>query len=196
METQTMMTTNRRRMVLKPLSPVTLQCKEKMSNSENNGSVRSQPPPTLLVSPTTDKKKILLQEFVLPEVSTVQRNKKVLLSYSGNEALTDSDDSDSDDSTINDSSITNSQKSNKTLYYTIFGFSCWAAVQYWMIAVAGFGAVFFAISALIAICLNTTKTNKKHTGLSAYSVFNPQCTPIQGSADPKQLERELIFGGL
>jgi hypothetical protein len=64
-----------------------------------------------------------------------------------------------------------------------------------MIAVAGFGAVFFAVSALIAIYINTGTGNKRNV-LSAYSVFNPQCTPIQGSADPKQLERELIFGGL
>lgn len=149
-----------------------------------------------MVSPTTDKKKIPLQEFDLPEVRPEQQNKKVLLSYSRNEALTDSDDSDSDDSTNDDSSTKKSQKSNKNLYYTIFGFSCWAAVQYWMIAVAGFGAVFFAISALIAICFNTAKSDKNRNGLSAYSVFNPECTPIQGSADPKQLEQELAFGGL
>jgi len=88
------------------------------------------------------------------------------------------------------------KKSNGKLYYYITGFLCWAAVQYWMIAVAGFGAVFFAISALMAIYFNTSKTEKKRNILSAYSVFNPQCTSIQGSADPKQLERELIFGGL
>jgi len=65
-----------------------------------------------------------------------------------------------------------------------------------MITVAGFGAVFFAISVLFAIYFNTSKSDKKSNVLSAYSVFNPQCTPIQGSVDPKQLERELIFGGL
>lgn len=149
-----------------------------------------------VVSPTTDKKKILLQEFDLPEVHTEQQNKKVLLSYSGNEALTDSDDSNSDDSMNDENSTKKSQKSNKKLYYIIIGFFFWAAVQYWMFAVAGFGAVFFGFSALIAIFLNTTKSNKKRNGLSAYSVFNPKCTPIQGSADPKQLEREMIFGGL
>lgn len=149
-----------------------------------------------MVTPTTDKKKILLQEFVQPEVSTVQRNNKVLLSYSGTEALSDSDDSDSDDSMKNGDLTIKPQNSNKKHFYTILVFLCWAAVQYWMITVAGFGAVFFAISALVAICLNTTKNEKKPPGLSAYSVFNPHCTPIQGSADPKQLERELIFGGI
>lgn len=131
----------------------------------------------------------------------VQRN-KVFLSYSADENnLTDTDDSDlDDDSTINTpntSTTKTPQKSNKKLYWWTIIFLCWVVVQYWMIAVAGFGAVFFAISALVAICLNTTKTDKKRKNtLSAYSVFNPQCTPIQGSADPKQLERELIFGGL
>jgi len=67
-------------------------------------------------------------------VPTVQRN-KVLLSYSVNNSLTDTDDSDSDDSTL---STERSQKSNKNLYYTIFIFSLWAAIQYWMITVAGF----------------------------------------------------------
>lgn len=108
----------------------------------------------------------------------------------------DTDDSDSDDSTVCDESTNKLKKNNGRLYYYIIGFLCWAAVQYWMIAVAGFGAVFFAISALVAIYFNTSKTKKKHSMLSAYSVFNPQCTSIQGSADPKQLERELIFGGL
>lgn len=148
--------------------------------------------PAAIVSPTSEKKRILIQDCVLPVVPTVQRN-KVLLSYSVNNSLTDTDDSDSDDSTL---STERSQKNNKNLYYTIFIFSLWAAIQYWMITVAGFGAVFFAISVLFAIYFNTSKSDKKNNVLSAYSVFNPQCTPIQGSADPKQLERELIFGGL
>lgn len=142
------------------------------------------------MSPNTEKKKILLQDSDLPETPTVQRN-KVLLSYSANNTLFDTDDSDSDESTTNDEKT---QQSTKHLYHMIFMFSCWVAIQYWMITVAGFGAVFFAVSALIAIYLNTTKTDKKSNTLSAYSVFNPQCTPIHGSADPKQLERELIFG--
>lgn len=118
------------------------------------------------------------------------------MSYSKNKNVSDTEDSDSDDSMSNDTPSDKSHKRNRKLYYKIFVFLCWAAVQYWMIAVAGFGAVFFACSALIAIYFNTRKTNKKSNTLSAYSVFNPQCTPIQGSADPKQLERELIFGGL
>lgn len=132
---------------------------------------------------------------MLPITPTVQRS-KVKLSCTISNNLTDTDDSDSDDSTINDNpTMNNKSPNNKKIYYWITFFLCWAAIQYWMIAVAGFGAVFFAVSALIAIYINTG-TGSKRNALSAYSVFNPQCTPIQGSADPKQLERELIFGGL
>lgn len=148
-----------------------------------------------MLSPNTEKKKILLQETEFPITPTIQHN-RVLLSYSANKDLADTDDSDTDDSSINDETTKKSLKSNKRLYYIIGGFLWWAAIQYWMIAVAGFGAVFFVISALIAIYFNTSNSDKKRNILSAYSVFNPQCKPIQGSADPKQLERELIFGGL
>lgn len=150
------------------------------------------------MSPTNEKKKILLQESLsdYSDVPITPKRTKVLLSYSANKSLVDTDDSDSDVSTINDESTKESKKSNKRLYFIIIIFLCWAAVQYWMIAVAGFGAVFFAVSALFAIYFNTSNRNKKPNILSAYSVFNPQCTPIQGSADPKQLEREIMFGGL
>lgn len=132
---------------------------------------------------------------MLPLNTSVQSSKVKLSCTIGNN-LTDTDDSDSDNSTIIDESTKNNKSSsNKKLYYSIVIFLGWVAVQYWMIAVAGFGAVFFAVSALIAIYMNTGTGNKPNV-LSAYSVFNPQCTPIQGSADPKQLERELIFGGL
>ncbi|KAF0771429.1 SAYSvFN domain-containing protein 1 [Aphis craccivora] len=194
METETIVMNSRRRMVLKPLSPgATLQCKEqKLSSNDTNEHVPIQTPATL-ISPKNDKKKILFQDTILPDiVPTVQRN-KVLLTCTINKDLTDSDDSDSEDSTVNNVPVNKSPTSNTKLYYIIM-FLCWAAVQYWMIAVVGFGAVFFAVSALVAIYYNTSNSKKKPNALSAYSVFNPQCTPIQGSVDPKQLERELLFG--
>lgn len=136
----------------------------------------------------------MLQESIPDPVTPTRQRSKVLLLNSVDKSLTDSDDSDSDSSTSNEVSKKKLTHSYIKIQYIIF-LLCWAIVQYWMIAVAEFGAVFFAVSALIAIFFNTTKKNKKNV-LSAYSVFNPQCTPIQGSADPKQLERELIFGGL
>lgn len=195
METETIIMSSRRRMVLKPFSApgTTLQCKEQNS-SNTNEHVMIQPP-AALISPKNDKKKILFQDAMLTEtIPTVQRN-RVLLSCTINKDLLDSDDSDSDVSTINDVPFNKSPpNSNTKLYYTVIMFLCWAAVQYWMIAVVGFGAVFFAVSALIAMYYSTSNAEKKSNVLSAYSVFNPQCTPIQGSVDPKQLERELLFG--
>lgn len=137
----------------------------------------------------------MIQDSVPPAIPNLQRN-KVLLPCTISQDLSDSDDSEFDDAPVNNDTAKDLQKSNLKLYYSLVCFFCWAAIQYWMITVAGFGAVFFALSALIAIFLNTTKNDKKKNVLSAYSVFNPQCTPIQGSADPKQLERELMFGGL
>jgi len=131
---------------------------------------------------------------ILSEVIPPVQRSKVLLSCTINKDLSDSDDSDSDNPSINNVTLNKSPKSNTKLYYSIIMFLCWAAIQYWMIAVVGFGAVFFVISALIAIYFNTSNSEKKQNVLSAYSVFNPQCTPIQGSVDPKQLERELLFG--
>ncbi|XP_025194255.1 uncharacterized protein LOC112593885 [Melanaphis sacchari] len=190
METETIVMSSRRRMVLKPLSPgASLQCKEQKLSNDINEHVPIQPPATL-ISPKNDRKKILFQDTLVPEIiPTVQRN-KVLLTCTINNDLSDSDDSDFEDSTVNNAPL--SPTSNQKLYYIII-FLCWAAVQYWMIAVAGFGAVFFAVSALIAIYYNTSNLKKKPDTLSAYSVFNPQCKPIQGSVDPKQLERELLF---
>jgi len=193
METETIVMSSRRRMVLKPLSPgATLQCKEQKFSNDTNEHVPSQPPATL-ISPKNDRKKILFRDTIVPEViPPVQRN-KVLLTCTINKDLTDSDDSDFGDSTVNHVSSNKLPTKNTKLYYIIM-FLCWAAVQYWMITVVGFGAVFFAISALIAIYFNTSNSEKKRNALSAYSVFNPQCTPIHGSVDSKQLERELLFG--
>ncbi|XP_025422391.1 uncharacterized protein LOC112692071 [Sipha flava] len=190
METETLVMTSRRRMVIKPLSLAeTLQSKKSNLLEEAKDSSPIPSPAT------SEKKRILLQESELPIIPTVQRS-KVKLSCTISNNLTDTDDSDSNDSTLNDNPTEkNKPSNNKKTYYAITLFLCWAAIQYWMIAVAGFGAVFFAVSALIAIYINTGTGNKRNV-LSAYSVFNPQCTPIQGSADPKQLERELIFGGL
>ncbi|XP_015374058.1 PREDICTED: uncharacterized protein LOC107168998 [Diuraphis noxia] len=195
-ETEAIVMSSRRRMVLKPLSApaANLHCKEQNSSNDENKHTMIQSPATL-ISPKNDRKKILFQDAaILSEaIPTVQRN-KVLLSCTINKDLSDSDDSDSEDSTINNVSLNKSPKSKTKLYYSIIMFLCWAAIQYWMTAVVGFGAVFFVISALIAMYFNTSNSKKKQNVLSAYSVFNPQCTPIQGSVDPKQLERELLFG--
>lgn len=55
-----------------------------------------------------------------------------------------------------------------------------------------FGAVFFAISALLFIYWNTRTNKTNSTTLSAYSVFNPNCERLQGTLTAEQLEQVLL----
>lgn len=57
-----------------------------------------------------------------------------------------------------------------------------------------FGAVFFVISVLIGICLNTRTRPKKKGEVSAYSVFNQNCTSIDGTLNAEELQRQMIYG--
>ncbi|CAH0385458.1 unnamed protein product [Bemisia tabaci] len=61
---------------------------------------------------------------------------------------------------------------------------------------AEFGAVFVILSGFVIIWANTRTSPKKPGEISAYSVFNPNCEAIQGSLDAKQLEREMLYGGM
>lgn len=57
-----------------------------------------------------------------------------------------------------------------------------------------FGAVFFVISVLIGICLNTSTRLKKKGEISAYSVFNKNCKSIDGTLKAEQFEKEIRYG--
>ncbi|XP_047511982.1 uncharacterized protein LOC125054271 [Pieris napi] len=57
-----------------------------------------------------------------------------------------------------------------------------------------FGAVFFVISVLIGICLNTSTRPKKKGEISAYSVFNKNCKSIDGTLKAEQFEKEIRYG--
>lgn len=57
-----------------------------------------------------------------------------------------------------------------------------------------FGAVYFVLSALLFICLNTRSGPKRRGEPSAYSVFNPNCEAIEGTLDASQFEREIRYG--
>lgn len=57
-----------------------------------------------------------------------------------------------------------------------------------------FGAVFFVISALVIICVNTRTTPKNQGEVSAYSVFNENCVSIDGTLKAEQFEREIRYG--
>lgn len=57
-----------------------------------------------------------------------------------------------------------------------------------------FGAVYFILSALVFIWLNTRSEPKRRDEPSAYSVFNPNCEAIEGTLDASQFEREIRYG--
>ncbi|XP_044004427.1 SAYSvFN domain-containing protein 1 [Aphidius gifuensis] len=57
-----------------------------------------------------------------------------------------------------------------------------------------FGAVYFIISALFFIWINTRSEKKKKGEISAYSVFNPNCEAIQGTINIEQLEKQMGYG--
>ncbi|XP_035736846.1 uncharacterized protein LOC118448122 isoform X1 [Vespa mandarinia] len=80
---------------------------------------------------------------------------------------------------------------NKIIYFLYF--SLWLTLYIIAIEIE-FGAVYFVISALVLICLNTRSRPKKKGELSAYSVFNPNCEAIEGTLDASQFEREIRYG--
>ncbi|GFR66459.1 SAYSvFN domain-containing protein 1-like Protein [Elysia marginata] len=55
----------------------------------------------------------------------------------------------------------------------------------------GFGAVFFAISAIVFTYFNT-RTGPRDGKLSAYSVFNKDCERIQGTLTAEQMQRNMF----
>jgi len=57
-----------------------------------------------------------------------------------------------------------------------------------------FGAVYFVLSALVFICVNTRSGPKRRGEPSAYSVFNPNCEAIDGTLDASQFENEIRYG--
>lgn len=57
-----------------------------------------------------------------------------------------------------------------------------------------FGAVFFTISVLVGIYLNTRTRPKKNGEVSAYSVFNQDCQSIDGTLNAEQLQRQMLYG--
>ncbi|XP_022121392.2 uncharacterized protein LOC110997513 [Pieris rapae] len=57
-----------------------------------------------------------------------------------------------------------------------------------------FGAVFFVISVLIGIYLNTSTRPKRKGEISAYSVFNKNCKSIDGTLKAEQFEKEIRYG--
>lgn len=59
-----------------------------------------------------------------------------------------------------------------------------------------FGSVYFVVSILALICLNTRSRPKRDGEPSAYSVFNPNCEAIEGTLSASQFEQEIRYGAL
>lgn len=59
-----------------------------------------------------------------------------------------------------------------------------------------FGTVYFILSLLIGVFLNTRTRPKDKGEVSAYSVFNKNCESIDGTLKAEQFEREIRYGPL
>ncbi|XP_016906768.1 uncharacterized protein LOC107994396 [Apis cerana] len=127
--------------------------------------------------------------------------KKIILPWNGNKsdenilAITPSDIKDNQDmeSTYSDDTEHQSQCTILRIVTYLLYFLLWATL--YIIAIEyEFGAIYFIVSTLIFICLNTRSRPKKPGELSAYSVFNPNCKAIEGTLDASQFEREIRYG--
>ncbi|CAK9808827.1 SAYSvFN domain-containing protein 1 [Anthophora plagiata] len=97
------------------------------------------------------------------------------------------------ESTCSDDSVGQSQCTLLTKITYLLYFLLWATL--YIIAIeCEFGAVYFILSTLIFIWLNTRSKPKKPGELSAYSVFNPECKAIEGTLDASQFENEIRYG--
>ena len=57
------------------------------------------------------------------------------------------------------------------------------------------GWAYFVCALIVLVCLNTSK-NRRKSGPSAYSVFNPNCERLEVQFTAEQFERELRGGAL
>lgn len=80
-----------------------------------------------------------------------------------------------------------------TLDWVALGLKClmWL-IMFKVFIIIEFGAVYFICSAFIFIWYNMRSEPKKKGEISAYSVFNPDCKPIDGTFTAEQFERELL----
>lgn len=77
------------------------------------------------------------------------------------------------------------------IYYGLY-FVLWATI-YAIFIKLQFGTVYFVLSAIIGMYLNTRTTPKKENEISAYSVFNQNCKSIDGTLKGEQFEREMGY---
>ncbi|XP_076656686.1 SAYSVFN motif domain containing 1 isoform X1 [Halictus rubicundus] len=115
----------------------------------------------------------------------------------GIESLQDLQDVESSSSDDNVDPETEIQRQSQTTLLRkavyLLCFLLWAVLYIIAIEVQ-FGAIYFIASTFIFICVNTGSRPRKPGELSPYSVFNPQCKPIEGTLDASQFEREIRYG--
>jgi len=79
--------------------------------------------------------------------------------------------------------------------YLAVKLTVWLIVWAWFIR-CGFGAVFFIVSLICFLWLNTGTRPRQPGAPSAYSIFNPNCERIDGTFTAEQFEKELRHGAL
>lgn len=76
-------------------------------------------------------------------------------------------------------------------YLTYFVYFCIWATLYLIAIQLKFGIVYFMLSLLVFIYLNTSTGKKRANELSAYSVFNKNVESLPGTLKAENFEREL-----
>lgn len=130
-------------------------------------------------TPKTNEKEILLQSTDVSETEEKESEDQFLIEEH-DETLIDED-----------APLFNCTYLDFTFYFLCF--VLWSIV-YWIFIKLQFGCVYFILSALIGMYVNTRTGPRRRNEVSAYSVFNKNCTSIPGTLKAEQFEREIRYG--
>lgn len=164
------------------------------TNSINNDkkNIKNQNSINLIKSKNEIKKEKFnqLKTILNNSVETPIRKKGVIANKSSDD---DDDEDNNDQETIQHDDI---KKIKKLNYFNIFlKFLLWA-ILFAIFIKLEFGLVYFIVSILIIIFLNTRNYKEKKSSstnkLSAYSVFNPNLERIGGTLTSEQIEKSLV----
>ncbi|XP_045533030.1 uncharacterized protein LOC123720463 [Pieris brassicae] len=148
-----------------------------------------------------DNSKDKLINFLVPK--SVEMDKKVeevILLESEEHPLNNSSKSlleDTVDLTSETSEVEYNEENQESWRYCMLKWSIYGVIWltlYIIFLNLQFGAVFFVISVLIGIYVNTSTRPKRKGEISAYSVFNKNCKSIDGTLKAEQFEKEIRYG--
>lgn len=133
------------------------------------------------------------QKHVNPEVDETTLLEKVDDTEKTEEIedMQSSIEDDCDDNLSNDGPLFTCSYLQITFY--ILSFILWLTIYIIFIKLQ-FGCVYFIMSALIGMYINTRTGPKRKNEVSAYSVFNKNCKSIPGTLKAEQFEREIRYG--